>query len=124
MPLYDQLVSGAGASALRFSAKDVRARATEVISLEGDGVLAVLIEETAISIVVLRFASGGAAADADTYYEAVFHGNGFGDLAGGGLRELRHTYWGEADNSGYIFYPNAKLICDAFKHLNRWFDLD
>lgn len=56
----------------------------------------------------------------DAKYEVVFHGRGTSDP----LRELRHTYWGEADNAGYIFYPHAKLITDAFRVLGRWFDCD
>lgn len=41
------------------------------------------------------------------------------------LRELRHTYWGnEGDGSGYIFYPNKKIICSAFEALTEFFDMN
>jgi hypothetical protein len=51
-------------------------------------------------------------------YSSLFSGCG----PSGALRELRHTYWGESDNSGYIHMPNAKLIAAAFAALKRWFD--
>lgn len=52
----------------------------------------------------------------DPDQQIVFYGNG----PVGGLRELRHTYWGE---SGYIFYPDPLVICSAFVELGRYFDL-
>jgi hypothetical protein len=39
-----------------------------------------------------------------------------------GLRELRHTWWG--DDDAYIFYPNGKVIAAAFVALGKWFDCD
>lgn len=48
---------------------------------------------------------------------SVFHGEG----PSGSLRECRHTYWGY---DGYIFYPNARLITDAFRVLSEFYDLD
>ena len=53
-------------------------------------------------------------------FTRVFHGGGPARI----LRELRHTYWGEPNNAGYIFYPNGKLICAAFEALKEWFDCD
>lgn len=47
----------------------------------------------------------------------VFHGEG----PSSGLRECRHTYWGE---SGYIFYPNAAVIMAGLRALEAFFDLD
>ena len=52
-------------------------------------------------------------------YEHMFHGDG----PSGNLRELRHTFWGDPTNSGYIFYPSGKLIEAAFAELREWFDV-
>jgi hypothetical protein len=75
-----------------------------------------------MSIAVFSFSSGPATKDGvevgPVLYDSVFHGSG-----SVGLRELRHTYWGIADNAGYIHYPNATLIIDALTQLRRWFDL-
>lgn len=106
---------------------DIVEKSSTVFALPANGLLAVsadFLERPGgkddgerISFVVFDFhASDVNGSDAE--YQVVFHGEGFG----GPLRELRHTYWGEADNSGYIFYPNGKLISAAFKILSRWFD--
>lgn len=99
--------------------------ATRVIELPNDGLLAVLLEDAGpdlpefhVSFVCLGFYSGHE--DGTIDYQVVFHGSG----PAGGLRECRHTFWGEADNAGYIFYPNRKLICTALDALQQWFDLD
>jgi hypothetical protein len=109
-----------------YTESEIRELSDEVIDLEGNGLLAVSVrDEFLVSFVVFRFSMGlgtdhTGAQVSPRYYERVFHGCG----PSGSLRELRHTNWGEPDNSGYIFYPHAKLICDAFKHLKRWFDCD
>lgn len=43
--------------------------------------------------------------------------------AGGseGLRECRHTYWGD---SGYLFYPNKKQIIACLEWLSQYFDME
>lgn len=46
----------------------------------------------------------------------VFHGEG-----PTGLRECRHTYWGD---SGYIFYPHKSVIISALEKLSQYYDLD
>lgn len=38
-----------------------------------------------------------------------------------GLRECRHTYWGE---DGYIFYPDKKQIITVLTALEEFFDLN
>jgi hypothetical protein len=38
------------------------------------------------------------------------------------LRECRHTYWGDEENSGYIFYPSGPLITAVFERLSAFFD--
>ena len=106
--------------------REIRSVAHVVEKLEGNGLLAVRYSANGVGIdfAVFDLACGpstgpsGAVVDPETYYEHVFHGSGTGDP----LREMRHTYWGEANNSGYIFYPDGKLIADAFKKLARWFD--
>jgi hypothetical protein len=104
-----------------YSGKHIRELATVVVNLEGQGLLAVLEDGIHISFAVFRWEQGSASGDPpDEWYQRVFHGSG----PSGSLRELRHTYWGETDNSGYIFYAPGKLIADAFKQLERWFDVD
>lgn len=103
--------------------EDAKIRAAaEVIELAGGGLLAVSEDGIHVSFVVFRFSSGPATRDgivvSGAEWERVFHGSG----PSGALRELRHTCWGEKDNGGYIFYPNGKLIADAFAKLERWFD--
>ncbi len=104
---------------------EIRAAATTVVDLPG-GLLAVDARDR-LSIRIALFAwAGGPAIDAETNaevapntYQLIMHGEG----PGVPLRELRHTYWGAPDNSGYIFYPSAKLICGALEALKRWFDV-
>lgn len=106
----------------------IRSVATHVIALAGGGLLAVCepqgTEGTWTEFAVFRFASGPATVNgvevSPACYEPVFHGSG----PAGFLREMRHTYWGEPSNSGYIFYPPGALIADAFVKLKRWFDCD
>ncbi len=104
----------------------IRRHATHVIDLDGGGMLAVHedLDGLHVSFVVLSMFRGQASpyeSEADgALWDHVFHGVG----PSGALRELRHTFWGEGDNGGYIFYPNAKLIADAFVKLSKWFDCD
>jgi hypothetical protein len=53
--------------------------------------------------------------DTGIMYTCVFHGEG----PSGNLRECRHTYWGE---DGYLFYPDGRLIAEAFKELSKYYD--
>ena len=104
---------------------DIRAHATEVHDLGQNGLLAVLIQdELWVSFAVFSFESGPSTVENDVIegilWNRVFHGSG----PTGVLRELRHTYWGEPDNSGYIFYPSATLITMAFEKLKTWFDCE
>lgn len=66
----------------------------------------------------LRFAQSdvGGANELDAL---VFYGEGPGGKRGESLRECRHTYWGE---SGYIFYPDGKLITAALATLAEFYD--
>jgi hypothetical protein len=91
---------------------DVRAKSTKCIKLSGNGLLAMLDSDPVhVSFIVLMWASG----DAPILWEPVFSGSG----PSSSLRELRHTNWGD---KGYIYYPNAELISDAFAKLKTWFD--
>lgn len=106
-----------------YAEPDIRRIATRVIDLPR-GLLAVRIEGIHVEVVLFELSGGpmtrnGIEVDPATY-NRVFHGSG----PSGSLRELRHTYWGEPDNSGYIFYPNGKLIAAAFEALKEWFDCD
>lgn len=121
---------GQDADTMLYEDRDVRAKATHAIGLVGKcayGLLAVLEDPDGIhvSFVVLEFAGGGN----PILWAPVFSGrgpSGPGPQAPGtnkdwcGLRELRHTNWGEG---GYLFYPDGALIADAFSKLERWFDV-
>ena len=48
----------------------------------------------------------------------IFEGTGPSD----GLREMRHIYWGEKDENGYIYYLDMKAVTSAFKILGEYFD--
>lgn len=54
----------------------------------------------------------------DVRYRLVFHGEGFS----GRLRELRHSWWGEPDNAGYMYYPSFEVLSAALTALQKWFD--
>lgn len=45
-----------------------------------------------------------------------------GTGCGRGLRELRHTWWGER-GCGYLHYTNVAAIAETFRILGEWFDL-
>jgi hypothetical protein len=98
----------------------------ERIDLPNGVLLVRLPEEGGITVefAVLGW-SGGPSTDvrtnevvAPSTYEMVFHGSG----PSGGLRELRHTWWGAPDDGGYLFYPDFTLLEAAFKALRKWFD--
>ena len=103
---------------------DIRKKATEVIPFcDGRSLLAVRTGKepfpSLTEFIVFDFMMSSIDGT-DTKWQRVFHGYGYTD----GLRELRHSYWGELDNGGYIFYPSASTICGAFELLKRWFDCD
>jgi hypothetical protein len=73
-----------------------------------------------VNFAILRCVTEYTSDDGTLMTEAscVFYGEG----PSGNLRECRHTYWGEDDNGGYIFYPYGPLIVAAFKRLSDFFD--
>ena len=77
------------------------------------GLLAYRVKDGMVNLAVLAWAGGEGA---ECRYYPVFEGEGFL-----GLRELRHTWWGE---NGYIHFVNRRTIEDAFEVLSKWFDLD
>lgn len=100
----------------------VKRTADGVIELvPGAGWLAIRIEDGCLSFIVVEFHSGPSTRDGVVVdgikVERVFDGYGYHEV----LRELRHTHWGE---SGYIYYPNGKIITAAFEALREWFDCD
>lgn len=103
-----------------FTEQCIREKADRVVELDGGcgGIVALRIGELHVSFVVLQWHSSDD--KGVSHFERLFHGSG----PSGYLRELRHTFWGEPDNGGYIFYPSAKLIADAFRVLGEWFDCD
>lgn len=108
-----------------YAEEKIRELATKVVNL-GDpahgpgatGLLAIREDDTTVDVALFQWASSNSDMT-ENKYELLMHGRGFG----GALRELRHTYWGEGDNSGYIFYPPGKLISQAMAALEEWFDL-
>jgi hypothetical protein len=107
-----------------YTEANVRAKATEVIELVGNGLLAVLVDpEGAVSFVVMRWSCGGGTHDEGrNEYSHVFRGCGYCYDE----RMLRHTWWGDAceGSDGYMHLPHGPLIADAFEKLKRWFDFD
>lgn len=53
--------------------------------------------------------------DTNRQFAMVFHGVG----VGGGLRECRHTYWGEG---GYVYLMPLDVVAKAMAALRKWFD--
>lgn len=97
-----------------YAEPDIRAHATEVVTFP-NGLLAVHVRDGLhISFALFEFATEF---DGMCQYKVIFHGSGTGDP----LREMRHSFWGEADNSGYIFYADRKLITGALDALGKWF---
>lgn len=94
------------------------------IDLPDEGKLLIHIEDTKVDFAVLEW-WGGPSTDTKTGevveptgYRMAVRGHGFGSP----LRECRHTWWGETDNGGYIFYPNFTVIAAAGLALREWFD--
>jgi hypothetical protein len=99
--------------------EDLRAHATHSVALDGHGLLVVSEREYWAEFAVLAFyCAEDEACAKNVCWQRVFEGSG----TTGALRELRHTWWGEPDNAGYIFYPSPLLITSAFRELARWFD--
>lgn len=111
---------------VNYADADIRQRATTVVGLANSGkrysgLLAVrtgiLPFPDKVEFAVFDFCSSDTDG-ANATWSRVFHGEGFA----GGLRELRHTYWGDPDAGGYVFYPDGELIAEAFAQLSEWFD--
>lgn len=110
-----------------YAEPEIRKVATRVVDLPG-GLLAVCEpddpDDTWTEVALFSFSMGPATENGvevePAMFEHVFHGGGPAKV----LRELRHTYWGEPNNNGYIFYPHGKLIAAAFEALKEWFDCD
>ena len=94
--------------------------ADEAIPLHNGYLLIRKRDELNVSFALLEFDTGPVSGDtgSKTLYRMIMHGEG----PSGNLRECRHTWWGEGDNAGYIFYPNFELISAALRELARWFD--
>lgn len=117
-----------------YAAADIRRVASEVVELgdtrqlkPGDAAMGLLAvcweldkEPGWVEVALFQWQMGPGSDGSDAMYSRVMHGGGPSHV----LRELRHTYWGEPDNAGYIFYPHADLIIGALTALKRWFDLD
>ncbi len=94
-----------------------RARERYEVRELGYGGYLVLNHEPAtlwLNFAVLEFHSSEADGG-NVQLSCVFHGEG----PSSSLRECRHTYWGE---SGYLFYPDGRIIAAAFKELAEFYD--
>lgn len=100
---------------LFYAEADIHALADRVIVLPSDGLLAVEIDEGEIAFAVFARVHGPTTdGTIGAFHDVVFHGEGYA-----GLRECRHTWWGE---DGYLYYPDPELISAAFVELRQWFD--
>lgn len=86
----------------------------KVVPLRGSGWLIVDDKAMWIKFAVMEF-ERSETDDSNVQLDCIFHGEG----PVGNLRECRHTYWGE---NGYLFYPDGRIIADAFKSLSQYFD--
>ena len=89
-----------------------------IVPLPRGAFLAVQIDDEAFKIEFALFDDASGDAEGNVLYKMVMHGEGYG----GNLRECRHTWWGEPDNQGYIFYPNFEVITAALEALKTWFE--
>lgn len=91
----------------------------EVRKLGESGYLVLNPEEYWLNFAVMQFnSSDGDGSNIEL--EMVFYGDG----PPGPLRECRHTYWGEGDREGYMFYPKRQVIIDGLNALTEFFDMD
>ena len=84
----------------------------EVLELVRDGYLVLHWDKSWLHFAVLNFHYSD---DEKTMLSVQFHGEGPTD----GLRECRHTWWGDG---GYLFYPKGDLIAKAIGELSKYFD--
>ena len=88
----------------------------EVVDIDGSFAKLVVFVDDVDSV---RFAlfewSCSNADDTNRQFHMIFHGVG----VGGGLRECRHTYWGEA---GYVYLMPLDVVAKAMAALRKWFD--
>lgn len=107
-------------------------RAWQVITLPGDAVVE-LVRTTSpsrllsrlhvredgghVRWVLLEWVMGDHGQDPLALYAVLAHGSGHAS----GLREARHTYFGE---NGYVYYVNPAVLTWAFGQLRRWFDFE
>lgn len=120
--LFDRFVAEVDDGGFKiYDADAVRAASSRCVDLDESGGLLVVDEsESWVSFAVFEFHSGPSTRDGQIVdgvkLSAVFNGCG-----PSGLRELRHTYWGE---NGYVPSPRRALISKAFDLLAEWFDVD
>lgn len=79
-----------------------------VIREEGDSIY--------IEYALFDYSTGDCSDGTPALMKCIFHGYGFG----GGLREMRHTYFGQ--EAGYVFYLPTQALIDSLKILQEYFD--
>ena len=118
-PLKNQLPNE---SIISYRLSEIKSKYKIIHDLTNSHILAIHPDEDIDSSKVdfALFEFGGCvlgATDDEIFMTHVFHGYGFSE----GLREMRHTYFGE---EGYLFYVPMKSIIEAFGILMTYFDGD
>ncbi len=93
-------------------------KAHTVISIGSDAWVILREETGTLYFAVARFISSDSDG-LDVSVEVFWHGWGCGSLNGSGLRECRHSYFGD---DGYVFYIDGRIMSQAFKVLSTYFD--
>lgn len=106
---------------------DIRELCSEIVEFEStkSGFLAICEQPNKCSVDFAIFSVVSSHGDdnnrEDDCYCIIMYGDGPGGDCDS-LRECRHTWWGDSDQAGYIFYPNFELIRQSLTALERWFD--
>jgi len=96
-----------------YSLNKIKQTSFKIIELKG-GYLVLDIKEITVEFALLSVIGSELNDSGEEFLELIFHGDGTS-----GLRECRHTYWGE---KGYLFYMPINLIKQAMDKLNEYFD--
>jgi len=87
----------------------------EVVDIDGSfAKLVVHVDGDCVRFALFEWSCSNAD-DTNRQFSMVFHGVG----VGGGLRECRHTYWGEG---GYVHMMPLDVVAKAMAALRKWFD--
>lgn len=97
---------------------DIQVRqCSEAVLLPGGSLLVYRIEDMSVNFAMFRFAESDMGGE-NTKWSVIFRGGGFSWE----LREMRHTWWGEPGEEGYVFYLDREAVAAAMVDLGRFFD--